>query len=87
MEMFMKTNTDNLFSCSYIQELNELEAEGYSQEEALALMADLGTPQALKRSEELLDISKKIQMLKAQGKSQEQALAEIEPLLSKEESL
>ncbi|MBR5554970.1 hypothetical protein IKU74_03045 [bacterium] len=79
----MKTYTNNLFGCSYIQELNELEAEGYSQEEALALMEDLESPQALKRSEELLEISKKIQILKAQGKTHEQAIAEIEPLLSK----
>lgn len=81
--MLMKTYTNNLFGCSYIQELNELEAEGYSQEEALALMEDLESPQALKRSEELLEISKKIQILKAQGKTHEQAIAEIEPLLSK----
>lgn len=82
--MHMRINKNNLFSCSYIQELNELEAEGYSQEEALALMADLESPQALKRSEELLEISKKIQILKANGMTHEQAIAEIEPLLSKE---
>ena len=82
--MLMITNTNNLFSCSYIQELNELEAEGYSQEEALALMEDLESLKSLKRSEELLEISKKIQMFIAQGMTQEQAIAEIEPLLSKE---
>ena len=80
----MKTNTNNFYSCSYIQELNELEAEGYSQAEALAIMDLLESTEALERSNKLLEISKIVKSLKAQGLTTEQALSEVEPLLSEE---
>lgn len=75
-------NTNNLYSCSYIQELNELEADGYSQEEAMAIMADLESEKALERSNKLLEISKIMKHFQAQGMTREQALEEVKPLLN-----
>ena len=80
----MRTNTNNSFSCSYIRELNELEAEGYTQEEALAIMTFWGSSESEALIQEVEDISKRIENLKTQGMTQEQALEEVKPLLSKE---
>lgn len=81
--IFKNKNLDD-YSCPYIEELNELEAQGYSQGEALAIMEYLGSQAHEDEIRMLMDISKRIENLKKQGMTQEQALAEVEHLLNKE---
>lgn len=81
--IFKNKNLDD-YSCPYIEELNELEAQGYSQEEALAMMEYLCSQEHEDEIQMLMDISKRIENLKKQGMTQEQALAEVEHLLNKE---